>query len=140
MATRIFSTRFNDESQDSVAGALGYYDEWDLSEENIEFITNKALIKYDIKQHPGIDDYIAVFTDDPSLYKGLQKYTYKILAWFEAGTTVSSRTYVPSGNTKCWEFVGANAEPKIRMRYRNKSLMRDKAPLHPTQIGFRYLS
>ena len=64
---------------------------------------------------------------------------YKILAWYQAGTTVSSRVFQPRGNKLYWEFIGSVVDQNIRKKYRNKSLMRDGAPLHATQIGFRYL-
>ncbi len=64
---------------------------------------------------------------------------YRILAWFPAGTTVSSRTYDRSGGKSCWEFIGSPAEETIRKSYCSKSLFRSGKPLHATQIGFRYL-
>jgi hypothetical protein len=64
---------------------------------------------------------------------------YKILAWYQAGTTVSSRAFRPRGNKRCWEFIGSVADEKIGKKYRNRSLMKNGAPLHATQIGFRYL-
>ena len=64
---------------------------------------------------------------------------YRILAWFPAGTTVSSRTYDPEGKQRRWEFIGSLAEEGIRNSYRNKSLFRGGSPLHATQIGFRYV-
>jgi hypothetical protein len=65
---------------------------------------------------------------------------YRILQWFEAGTTISSRAYQHQDGRKRWEFIGATAEEPVRRKYHNKSLMRDGAPLHATQIGFRYLA
>ena len=65
---------------------------------------------------------------------------YRILDWFRAGTTESSRAYQQNSNKKYWEFVGDIAEDKIRKKYRNKSLMKDGSPLHATQLGFRYLN
>ena len=63
---------------------------------------------------------------------------YEILAWFPAGTTVSSRDLNgdPQG---CCEFVGGMALPEIRGKYKSKSLMKGGQPLNATQIGFRYL-
>ena len=64
---------------------------------------------------------------------------YKVLQWYEAGTTVSSRPCPQDGKKQLWEFVGAIAEKEIGEKYRNRSLMRGDSPLHATQIGFRYL-
>jgi hypothetical protein len=64
---------------------------------------------------------------------------YRILAWYAAGTTVSSRTYEATKGRQLWEFIGAHAEEPVRAKYRNKSLERNGTPLHATQIGFRYL-
>lgn len=63
---------------------------------------------------------------------------YRILEWFEAGKTVSTREYIPT-NIKRWEFIGSFAEPKIRKKYKNRILFDGKSPLPAQQIGFRYV-
>ena len=63
---------------------------------------------------------------------------YKILAWYPAGLTVSSREFVDDGK-KRWEFIGSLAEDQIRQKYCNKVIHRNGDPLHASQGGVRYL-
>ncbi len=63
---------------------------------------------------------------------------YKILEWYPAGTSVSSRTFKNDGKER-WEFIGAPAEDKILKKYRNKILYRDGKILHAPQRGLRYI-
>jgi len=64
---------------------------------------------------------------------------YEILAWYAAGTTVSSRAYERNDNKQRWEFIGSLAPVAIRKKYCSRSLITNGEPLHATQIGFRYL-
>ncbi len=63
---------------------------------------------------------------------------YKILEWYPAGSTVSSREFYDDGKER-WEFIGAPAEKALLKRYRNKVLYRDGKILHAPQRGIRYL-
>ena len=62
---------------------------------------------------------------------------YRILEWFSAGTTVSTR--VPGDMKNRWEFIGGNVSPDIEKLYKNKMLFEKDSPLRGTQGGVRYL-
>jgi len=62
---------------------------------------------------------------------------YRILEWFSAGTTVSTR--VPEDKKNRWEFIGGNVSPDIEKLYKNKMLFEKDSPLRGTQGGIRYL-
>jgi uncharacterized protein len=63
---------------------------------------------------------------------------YKILEWYPAGTSISSRTFKGDSKER-WEFIGAPAEEKILKKYRNKVLHRGGKILHAPQKGLRYI-
>jgi len=88
---------------------------------------------------------------------------FKILQWFPAGTTVSSREYKSlNKNTneweftgtnrnssefrnydiekKRWEFIGSRPDEKILKKYRNRLLIENNKPLKAQQNGFRYIN
>jgi len=67
---------------------------------------------------------------------------YKILAWYPAGTTATSREK-PDNPDKEYEFIGqVVSDAKIIKKYKHKNIYKDKdkgKPLHPPQgRGFRY--
>ena len=65
---------------------------------------------------------------------------YKILAWYPAGTTATSREK-PSNPHKEYEFIGqVVSDAKIIKKYKHKNIFKDKGkPLHPPQgRGVRY--
>lgn len=63
---------------------------------------------------------------------------YKILAWYPAGTTVSSREFKADGKRR-WEFIGSLAEDKVRKKYLHKVIHKNGGLLHAPQRGIRYL-
>jgi len=68
---------------------------------------------------------------------------YKILEWFPAGSTHSSREYIPKKNIKGkninrFEFVGKIASPNIQKLYKHKSIIENDEPMLATQGGFKY--
>ncbi len=63
---------------------------------------------------------------------------YKILEWYPAGTTVSSRKFVGDGKER-WEFIGAPAEKTLLKAYQNRVLHRGGGIMHAPQGGIRYL-
>jgi len=63
---------------------------------------------------------------------------YKILEWYPAGSTVSSRKFKDDGKER-WEFIGAPAEKTLLKTYQNRVLHRDGNILHAPQGGVRYL-
>ena len=66
---------------------------------------------------------------------------YKIIDWFPAGTTHSSRNFnvEKKDDLKRLEFIGQIADKKIRNFYRHKSIMHEKnKPVKPIERGFRY--
>jgi len=88
---------------------------------------------------------------------------FKILQWFPAGTTISSREYkiynkesgkwefIGAGkdsneyknfkNTKKrWEFIGSKPPESVLKKYKNRLLIEDSKPLKAQQNGFRYLN
>ena len=64
---------------------------------------------------------------------------YKILEWYPAGATVSSREFADDGKER-WEFIGAPAEESLLKAYKNKVLHRGGSILHAPQGGIRYLN
>ena len=60
-----------------------------------------------------------------SIYKGIIQEVYKILDWYEAGTTFNSREDIfndaENANDR-YEFIGNIAEEKIRKKYKYKSV------------------
>jgi len=63
---------------------------------------------------------------------------FKILNWYPAGTTISTRKFIKDNSTR-WEFIGSFAEDRIRNAYRNRVIYKNGDPLPATQKGFRYL-
>lgn len=63
---------------------------------------------------------------------------YKILEWYPAGTTYSSRQFRKDAKVR-WEFIGSLAEEKILKKYKNKVLHRSGGIMHAPQGGVRYL-
>ena len=64
---------------------------------------------------------------------------FKILCWYPAGTTVSSRKFLDD-KKKRWEFIGSYAEEKVRKKYKNKLLREGKKSLRAQQQGYRYIN
>lgn len=69
---------------------------------------------------------------------------YKIMDWFPAGETHSSREYIPNHNAKGkeikrFEFIGQIAETHIQNLYKHKSIVENSSPMLATQHGFKYL-
>ena len=62
---------------------------------------------------------------------------YKILDWFPAGTTASTRKLGDKKNR--WEFIGGNISSETEKMYKNKMLFEKDSPLRGTQGGVRYL-
>ena len=88
---------------------------------------------------------------------------YKILQWFPAGTTISSRKFVTKNDKmgiveftgggkssgefksyndkqKRWEFIGSRPDNSILKKYKNRLLIEDLKPLKAQQNGFRYIN
>jgi len=63
---------------------------------------------------------------------------YKILEWYLAGATVSSRKFDGDGKER-WEFIGAPVEKPLLKKYQNRVLYRDDSIMHAPQGGIRYL-
>lgn len=55
-----------------------------------------------------------------AVFDGIVQEVYRIVDWYPAGTTFSTRS--SKGYEKRWEFVGRVAEPEIRDRYLLKSV------------------
>ena len=57
-----------------------------------------------------------------AIYDGVIQETYKILNWFEAGTTFSKREDMNlDKKIKRWEFIG-NIDSEMRKKYLHKSV------------------
>lgn len=55
-----------------------------------------------------------------SVFQGIVREVYKIIAWFPAGSTLSTRDDVNDPDR--WEFIGNTASEKIRKKYINGSV------------------
>ena len=104
-----------------------YYDStrqfWKLSERRIKKITDSDELLY---------KYAFTMRGNTVLE------VYKILDWFPAGTTASTRKLGDIKNR--WEFIGGNISPETEKMYKNKMLFEKDRPLRGTQGGVRYLA
>lgn len=66
-----------------------------------------------------------------AVYEGIIQEVYKIISWYDAGTTLSTRS-TNSDNRK--EFVGQVADEKIRKKYRFK-----RVAFNSSQAPFEYV-
>ena len=71
-----------------------------------------------------------------AVFDGIVQEVYRIVDWYQAGTTFSTRS--SEGYEKRWEFVGRVAEPEIRDRYLLKSVRRNFKK--GDQSPFRYIN
>jgi len=103
-----------------------YYDStrqfWKLSEKRIKKTTGSGELLY---------KYAFTMRGNTVLE------VYKILDWFPAGTTVSTRELGDKKNR--WEFIGGNISSETEKMYKNKMLFEKNSPLRGTQGGVRYL-
>lgn len=63
---------------------------------------------------------------------------FRIIEWFPAGTTVSTRECNSDGKNE-WEFIGSYANPQWS-KFKNRILHENSEPLKASQIGFRYIN